>query len=168
MKKVLVVGGAGYIGGLTVDFLAEDGYDVTVFDRLLYESRYLKPCNFVFGDIRNTSHLLDVAKDFQIIVYLAALVGDAACQVDLEHTENINHLAVKNFVNGLEPGKRLIFISFCVNYIYIRRFVVKKKNHCSQQTQTQIFWVLGVCVFWGVCHLMYTDRIIVAVVLPGG
>jgi len=73
----------------------------------------LKPCNFVFGDIRNTTHLLDVAKDFDIIVYLAALVGDAACQVDLEHTENINHVAVKNFVSGLEPGKRLIFISTC-------------------------------------------------------
>ena len=113
MKKVLVIGGAGYIGGLTVDFLTEEGYDVTVYDGLFYESRYLKPCNFVYGDIRNTSHLLEVAKDFQIIVYLAALVGDAACQVDLEHTENINHLAVKNFVNGLEAGKRLIFISTC-------------------------------------------------------
>ena len=113
MNKVLVIGGAGYIGGLAVDFLAQENYDVTVYDGLFYESRYLKPCNFVFGDIRNTQHLLDVAKDFDIIVYLAALVGDAACQVNLEHTENINHLAVKNFVQGLAPGKRLIFISTC-------------------------------------------------------
>jgi len=113
MNKVLVVGGAGYIGGLTVDFLTQEGYDVTVFDGLFYESRYLKPCKFVYGDIRNTSHLLEVAKEFNTIVYLSALVGDAACQVDLEHTENINHLAVKNFVTALDPGKRFIFISTC-------------------------------------------------------
>jgi nucleoside-diphosphate-sugar epimerase len=116
MNKVLVIGGAGYIGGLTVDFLTQEGYDVTIFDGLFYESRYLKPCKFIYGDIRNTSHLLEVAQDFDTIVYLAALVGDAACQVDLEHTENINHLAVKNFVNGLNPGKRLIFISTCSVY----------------------------------------------------
>jgi nucleoside-diphosphate-sugar epimerase len=113
MNKVLVIGGAGYIGGLTVDFLSQKGYDVTVFDGLFYESRYLKPCNFVYGDIRNTSHLLEVAQNFDTIVYLAALVGDAACQVDLAHTEDINHLAVKNFVTALDPGKRLIFISTC-------------------------------------------------------
>ena len=35
--KVLVVGGAGYIGGGTVDLLASKGYDVTVFDNLLYD-----------------------------------------------------------------------------------------------------------------------------------
>ena len=51
MNKVLVVGGAGYIGGLTVDFLTQEGYDVTVFDGLIYESRYLKPCKFICGDI---------------------------------------------------------------------------------------------------------------------
>ena len=50
--KVLVVGGAGYIGGGTVDLLASKGYDVTVFDNLLYEDRYLKDVPFVFGDIR--------------------------------------------------------------------------------------------------------------------
>lgn len=116
MNNVLVIGGAGYIGGLTVDFLTDEGYDVTVFDGLVYESRYLKPCNFIYGDIRNTKHLLDVANDFDTIVYLAALVGDAACQVDLEHTENINYLAVKNFVKGLNKGKKLIFISTCSVY----------------------------------------------------
>jgi nucleoside-diphosphate-sugar epimerase len=116
MKKVLVIGGAGYIGGLTVDFLTQEGFDVTVFDGLVYETRYLKPCKFIYGDIRNTSHLLEVSESFDIIVFLAALVGDPACQVNLEHTENINHLAVKNYVEQLPSGKKLIFISTCSVY----------------------------------------------------
>ena len=35
-EKVLVVGGSGYIGGLTCDYLKRDGFDVTVYDNLLY------------------------------------------------------------------------------------------------------------------------------------
>jgi UDP-glucose 4-epimerase len=38
-KKILLVGGAGYIGGLTCDYLRESGMEVTVYDNLLYENR---------------------------------------------------------------------------------------------------------------------------------
>ena len=48
-NKVLVCGGAGYIGGLTCDYLIRDGFDVTVYDNLLYEERFLKEINFVYG-----------------------------------------------------------------------------------------------------------------------
>ena len=41
-KKVIIVGGAGYIGGYMTDLLLEKGYDVTVFDNLMYEQRFLK------------------------------------------------------------------------------------------------------------------------------
>jgi UDP-glucose 4-epimerase len=46
-NKVLLVGGAGYIGGLTADYLIREGFDVTVYDNLLYEERYLKEVNFI-------------------------------------------------------------------------------------------------------------------------
>jgi len=52
-KRVLVVGGAGYIGGHTVDFLLNHGHKVTVYDNLTYENRYLKNVDFVFGDVRD-------------------------------------------------------------------------------------------------------------------
>ena len=48
MSKVLLVGGSGYIGGLTTDYLLEKGFDVTIYDNLLYETRYLKDVNFVY------------------------------------------------------------------------------------------------------------------------
>ena len=48
-KKILIVGGAGYIGGYMTDLLLKKGHDVTVFDSLMYEDRFLKPDNFIKG-----------------------------------------------------------------------------------------------------------------------
>ena len=52
MKKILVVGGAGYVGGVIVDLLLKKKYDVTVYDNLLYEESFRKNFKFFFGNIR--------------------------------------------------------------------------------------------------------------------
>lgn len=116
MNKVLVVGGSGYIGGLTCDYLKRDGFDVTVYDNLLYENRFLKEVNFINGDIRDTEKLYEVSKDFDVIVLMAALVGDPACSVDHKLTEEINFKAIKNFCEVVSPNKHLIFMSTCSVY----------------------------------------------------
>ncbi|MEI6899875.1 MAG: NAD(P)-dependent oxidoreductase [Bacteroidota bacterium] len=116
MTKVLVVGGAGYIGGLSSDLLVQNGYDVTIFDILLYEPHYLKETSFVYGDIRNTDELVSVAERFDIIILLAALVGDPACSVDSELAEQINYKAIMDFCTALSPGKHVIFMSTCSVY----------------------------------------------------
>jgi nucleoside-diphosphate-sugar epimerase len=115
-KKVLLVGGAGYIGGLTCDYLIKDGFDVTVYDNLLYENRYLKEIPFIYGDIRDTEKLYKVSKDYDVIVLMAALVGDPACSVDHALTEEINYKAIKDFCDVVSPNKHLIFMSTCSVY----------------------------------------------------
>lgn len=115
-KKVLAIGGAGYLGGLVVDKLLEDGHQVTVFDNLLYEERYLKPINFVYGSILNTDHVLSVAKDFDYVVWLAALVGDPICEIDRDLTNKVNHIAVKDFCQRLDESVKMIFFSTCSVY----------------------------------------------------
>ena len=57
--KILVVGGAGYIGGYLVDQLLDKGYDPIVYDNILYEDRYLKDVPFIRGDIRDTYKLVE-------------------------------------------------------------------------------------------------------------
>ena len=116
MKKVLVVGGAGYIGGLTCDTLIREGFEVTVYDNLLYENRYLKDIPFIYGDIRDTEKLYEVSKDFDVVVLMAALVGDPACSVDHKLTEEINYKAIKNFCEVVSPNKHLVFMSTCSVY----------------------------------------------------
>jgi len=115
-KKVLLVGGAGYIGGLTCDYLIKDGFDVTVYDNLLYENRFLKDIPFIYGDVRDTKKLYNVSKDFNVIVLMAALVGDPACSIDNDLTEEINHKSIKDFCEVVSPNKHIIFMSTCSVY----------------------------------------------------
>ena len=116
MQRVLIVGGAGYIGGYTTDLLKREGYDVAVYDSLLYEDRYLKNIPFIYGDIRDTNKLIEVADQYDCIVLAAALVGDPACSVDSLLTEEINYSAIKRFTYRISNSKRLIFLSTCSVY----------------------------------------------------
>ncbi len=115
-KKVLVCGGSGYIGGLTCDYLLEAGFEVSIYDNLLYENRFLKEVPFINGDIRDTERLHEVSKDFDVIVLMAALVGDPACSVDHKLTEEINYKAIKDFCDVVSDDKHLVFMSTCSVY----------------------------------------------------
>lgn len=115
-KKVLVVGGAGYIGGHTVDVLSSRGHRVTVYDNLTYENRYLKDVNFIYGDVRDTAKVVASAEQFDVVVLMAALVGDPACSVDPVLTDEINHIAIKNICEQLPKEKHVIFMSTCSVY----------------------------------------------------
>ena len=112
--RVLVVGGAGYLGGAVTDILAKTNHKFRVYDALLYEDAYLKKVDFVYGDIRNRKSLLPHLKWADAVVWLAALVGDGACAINPDISTELNHLAVawlsENF-NG-----RIIFMSTCSVY----------------------------------------------------
>ncbi len=115
-KKVLVVGGCGYIGGYTTDLLSLNNFDVTIYDNLLYEDRFLKNVNFINGDIRDTNFLVQTAEKFDVIVLLAALVGDPACSVDQELTNQINYNSIRDFCLKISSDKHIIFMSTCSVY----------------------------------------------------
>ncbi|RDX33023.1 SDR family oxidoreductase [Candidatus Actinomarina sp. HD9-500m-PIT-SAG01] len=111
--KILVVGGAGYVGGGIVDNLSQY-YEVTVYDSLIYETSYRKKVNFILGDIRDTKKLNNILKDFDVVVWLAALVGDGACAINPDLTNEINSESVKNLVENFD--KKIIFLSTCSVY----------------------------------------------------
>jgi len=115
-KRILIIGGAGYIGGHTTDVLIASGHKVSVYDNLTYENRYLKDVIFINGDIRDTKLVCDVAKFYDVVVIMAALVGDPACSVDIELTDQINHIAVKNICEQLPDSKHVVFMSTCSVY----------------------------------------------------
>ena len=89
-EKVLIVGGCGYIGGFLTDHLSEHDYDVTVYDNLLFESRFMKPCKFIYGDIRDEKKMSTFINNYDVVVWLAGLVGDGACAVNPELTKKLN------------------------------------------------------------------------------
>jgi nucleoside-diphosphate-sugar epimerase len=115
-SNVLVVGGIGYLGGLTVDLLKRSGHKVTVYDNMTYEDRFLKNVDFIYGDICDTNKVVEIANNFDMVVWMAAWVGDPACQVDPEYAEKVNYQAVKDFCKHVNDDVKLIFMSTCSVY----------------------------------------------------
>lgn len=114
MANVLVVGGAGYVGGALTDRLMGSDYKVRVYDSLVYEESYRKPVEFVLGDITDWNRLTPQLKWADVVVWLAALVGDGACAFDSDLTRKINEFSIKQLADRFNG--RIIFMSTCSVY----------------------------------------------------
>jgi nucleoside-diphosphate-sugar epimerase len=114
MARVLIVGGAGYVGGWLTDQAIKAGHEVVVYDLLLYEDVYLKPVDFVFGDILDQDRLEPYVRQADVVVWLAALVGDGACALDPELTRKINVESI-SWLTKVFDG-RILFMSTCSVY----------------------------------------------------
>jgi nucleoside-diphosphate-sugar epimerase len=112
--NVLVVGGAGYVGGAVTDLLLQRNHNVRVYDALLYEETYRKPIHFVYGDVRDTDRLRPQLNWADAVVWLAALVGDGACALNPEVSVAINEESVRRLAEHFDG--RIIFMSTCSVY----------------------------------------------------
>lgn len=112
--NVLVVGGAGYIGGAVTDALIAKKIPFTVYDNLTYEPHYLKPVDFIRGDVRNTKLLGSILPAYTHVIWLAAIVGDGACALDPVNTYQVNQSAVEWLAKNYDG--RIIFTSTCSVY----------------------------------------------------
>ncbi len=114
MSKILIVGGAGYVGGWLTDEAIRDGHEVRVIDNLTYEDSYLKNVEFIFGDVLDFDLIKNNLSWADTVVWLAALVGDPACAINPSLTKKINVDSVKNLVDHFDG--RVIFPSTCSVY----------------------------------------------------
>jgi nucleoside-diphosphate-sugar epimerase len=95
--KILVTGGAGYLGSTLVPELLDLGHQVTVVDNFIYKQSSLNhvchKSNFkvVKGDVRIESEMKPLMKDADVIIPLAALVGAPICNQDPVGATTINH-----------------------------------------------------------------------------
>jgi len=114
MSNVLIVGGAGYVGGWMTDEATRSGHQVRVVDNLTYEDSFLKPVDFAFGDILDFKTLEKHLKWADSVIWLAAFVGDPACAINPKLTQKTNVESVRNLVDSF--GGRIIFPSTCSVY----------------------------------------------------
>jgi nucleoside-diphosphate-sugar epimerase len=112
--RVLVTGGAGYIGCILVEYLLQVGYRVTVIDNFMFRQTGLnhlcenKDLTIVNGDIRNPLHMAPLLKEADIIIPLAALVGAPLCNKDVVGADTTNKDAVFWMLNNISKEQRII------------------------------------------------------------
>jgi nucleoside-diphosphate-sugar epimerase len=112
--KILITGGAGYIGGALTDLFANSKHTIRVYDSLLYEEDFRKDVNFIFGDIRDREKLKKQLQWADVVIWLAALVGDGACALNPDVAMDVNEQSVK-WLSRVYDG-RIIFMSTCSVY----------------------------------------------------
>lgn len=119
--KILIIGGAGYIGSHTAYEFIESGHDVTIFDNLLtgLEENIPPQATFIKGDILNTDDLKAVfAHPFDAVVHFAAFKNAGESMIKPEKYSVTNLIGTLNLLNAMcEAGvKNIVFSSSSATY----------------------------------------------------
>ncbi len=115
--RIVVTGGAGYIGSVLVPLLLDDGHEVTVVDNFLYGQTSLLDCchrrtlTVIKGDVRDTRLLGEVVPKADAVLPLACLTGAPICSRDPWTATAVNFDAVKAIAGMLTPSQMLVFPS---------------------------------------------------------
>ena len=114
MTKILVTGGAGYIGSVLVPDLLTNGYEVTVVDNFMYKQASLassikkENLSLVYGDVRDESLMKTLIAKSDFVIPLAAIVGAPACDLDPVAAGSINKDSILWLLKQLSPNQRII------------------------------------------------------------
>jgi len=120
----VVTGGAGYVGAATTEELLAAGRRVRVLDVLLHGQQHIadmlreKGAEVIVGDIRDPEVRRTALEGAEALVHLAAIVGDPACALDPELSNDVNVKASQSLVADAKAAgvERLVFASTCSNY----------------------------------------------------
>jgi nucleoside-diphosphate-sugar epimerase len=140
--KLLVTGGAGYLGSLLTPELLEQGHQVRILDSFMWGANPIlhfaahPSLEVVAGDIRDERVVTDAVRGCDVVINLAAIVGFPACLEDPERARTTNEGGVRTLVSTLSKHQRLIHASTGSTY--------GKVNHiCDEDTPINPLTVYG-------------------------
>tara|TARA_B100001079_G_scaffold116771_1_gene100474 strand:+ start:59 stop:997 length:939 start_codon:yes stop_codon:yes gene_type:complete len=134
-EKILITGGAGYIGSMLVTKLIEKGYRVTVIDTLQFSKNSLnhlfvhKNFNFIYGDVRNKNLIKKNIEKHNIIIPLAALVGAPLCEKYKKEAKEINFESIKYMLKIVNKKQKIIFPTTNSGY-----GIGQKEKYCDENS----------------------------------
>lgn len=123
-RRVLVIGGAGYIGSALLPKLLEKGNLVRVLDMLIYGDEPVRSVldhpnlEVLQGDFRRADRVVEAMRNVDAVVHLGAIVGDPACDLDEQLTLDINLHATRMIAEVAKASgiRRFVFASTCSVY----------------------------------------------------
>ncbi len=134
-QKILITGGAGYLGSILTTKLVDEGYYVTVIDILEFNKTSLahlfvkKNFKFIKGDVRDRKLILRETRKNNIIIPLAALVGAPLCKKYPKKTIEVNYNCIKFILSILKPSQKIIYPNTNSGY-----GIGKKNNYCDEKS----------------------------------
>jgi len=133
--KVLVTGGAGYVGSVLVEKLLKKGFKVCVVDNLMYDNGFtLIPhfnnakFQFIKGDVRDKSLMKNLVHNFEFVIHLAAIVGFPACRKNPQLAREVNVHSTKHISSLLSSDQGVVYASTGSNYGIIENQI------CTEET----------------------------------
>ena len=133
--KILITGGAGYLGSILTTQLVASGHQVTVIDILEFNKTSLshlfvkKNFKFIKGDVRNKNLMIKELKKNNIIIPLAALVGAPLCKKYPKKTLDINYNCIKFILSNLKSSQKIIYPNTNSGY-----GIGKKNKYCDEKS----------------------------------
>ncbi len=143
-KKILVLGGAGYIGSVLVPELLKKNNKVTVLDNLLFNQNSLLSCcnnpnfDFIKADVLNYDLINKILPKFDVVIFLAAIVGAPACNFSEKITRLVNYDAPVNVCKNLSKNQMLLFPNTNSGY-----GVGTKDELCTEESPLQPLSLYG-------------------------
>ena len=116
MRKILITGGAGYVGAVLTPYLLNEGHKITVIDLMIYGEEVLNKnpnLRIIKGDIRDTNLLKKELPNHDVVIHLACISNDPSFELDPKLGKSINLEAFKPLVEISKQNliKRFIYAS---------------------------------------------------------
>jgi len=134
-EKILVTGGAGYLGSVMVPFFLGKGFKVTVLDNLLFGQAPLLDCcanenfDFIKGDICDYALMDRIVPQYDIVIPLAAIVGAPACKINPTVTNLVNDEAYVHLTKILSTNQMVLFPTTNSGY-----GIGEKDAYCTEES----------------------------------
>ena len=133
-KKILIIGGGGYIGNALIDNLSKKKFNILIFDNLIYGQKFSKKVKFIPGDIRKNKDIQKISAKYYAVIYLAGLVGDPITKKYKRISKIINEKFTKKLIfNFYKNGnaEKFIFVSTCSNYGFSKSNNLKEDDNLN-------------------------------------